>query len=500
MLHDEISPLFGLSQRFPPSNVQAEQALLGAILANNKALDRCHGLETEHFADPIHGRIFETVRKLVDAGHVADAVTLKTTFEHAGVLDDVGGTVYLTQSLTAMVGIINAGDYARAIRDCWLRRQLIEVGEVAVNLAFGADPDVDGEAAVTATMEHLLTLGERSGAADGTDFATAARGAFERSEAAHRSAPGFARLDTGIASVDRIWGGLWPGQFYILMARSNTGKTPAMMQIARHVARGLLDEAATTKQPPGHVHVWSLEMTANDLLTVNLASETRWTADQIRAGDIGGDADWLEFERASRELGRLPILIDDNAETDMPTLARRTRAVKRQKRTRLVCIDFRELIRRGHDQARMPLQEWMPYLCYQLKALAKAANVPVIALAQINKSNDGTDLLFPTIGHLPYGGEQAADAVFALHRKELYMPVEMPAPPRTMAAEKVANLQSAWAQERKTVAGLAEFGSVKRRFGPKGNTKLYFDGPRMLLSEWQEATPQHDFWAGSDIE
>ena len=102
------------------------------------------------------------------------------------MLDDVGGTVYLTQLLTAMVGIINAGDYARAIRDCWLRRQLIEVGEVAVNLAFGADPDVDGEAAVTATMEHLLTLGERSGAADGTSFATAARGAFERSEAAHR--------------------------------------------------------------------------------------------------------------------------------------------------------------------------------------------------------------------------------------------------------------------------------------------------------------------------
>ncbi len=139
------SPLFGLSQRLPPSNLQAEQALLGALLANNKAYERVSEfLAPEHFADPIHGRIYQAIVRRVEAGQLADAVTLKAEFEHAGILEEVGGTAYLTQLLTAMVGIINAGDYGRAIHDTWLRRQLIEVGETVVNNAFGADAELDG--------------------------------------------------------------------------------------------------------------------------------------------------------------------------------------------------------------------------------------------------------------------------------------------------------------------------------------------------------------------
>ena len=103
------SPLLGLSQRLPPSNLQAEQALLGAILANNRAYERVSEfLAPEHFADPIHGRIYQAVTRRIEAGQLADAVTLKAEFEHAGILDEVGGTAYLAQLLTAMVGIINA--------------------------------------------------------------------------------------------------------------------------------------------------------------------------------------------------------------------------------------------------------------------------------------------------------------------------------------------------------------------------------------------------------
>ena len=130
------SPLLGLSQRLPPSNLQAEQALLGALLANNKAYERVSEfLVPEHFADPIHGRIFQAIQRRVEAGQLADAVTLKAEFEHSGVLEEVGGTAYLAQLLTAMVGIINAGEYGRAIHDAWLRRQLIDLGETVVALS-----------------------------------------------------------------------------------------------------------------------------------------------------------------------------------------------------------------------------------------------------------------------------------------------------------------------------------------------------------------------------
>src|SRR5947199_325881 len=133
------SPLLGLSQRQPPSNERAEQALLGALLANNRAYERVSEfLAPEHFADPIHGRIYQAIARRVEAGQLADAVTLKAEFEHSGVLEEVGGTAYLAQLLSAMVGIINAGEYGRAIHDAWLRRQLIDIGEVVVKNAFGA--------------------------------------------------------------------------------------------------------------------------------------------------------------------------------------------------------------------------------------------------------------------------------------------------------------------------------------------------------------------------
>src|ERR1700710_422425 len=166
---DQIaSPLLGLSQRVPPSNLQAEQALLGALLANNKAYERVSDfLAPEHFADPMHGRIFQAIARRVEAGQLADAVTLKAEFEHAGILEEVGGTAYLTQLLTAMVGIINAGDYGRAILDTWMRRQLIDIGGTGVNNASGADPELDGALQIEAAEQSLFDLAADNGTGGG---------------------------------------------------------------------------------------------------------------------------------------------------------------------------------------------------------------------------------------------------------------------------------------------------------------------------------------------
>jgi replicative DNA helicase len=492
----QFPPLFGLNQRLPPSNIQAEQALLGALLAHNsRTADRVQFLRPEHFADPVNGKIFKRAMQRIEAGQLADAVTMKAEFENTGILEEIGGTAYLTKLLTAMVGIANAGDYAKAIYDTWLRRQLIDAGERIVEEAFGIDPAADVTRMVDHAAEAVLALGEASADSRGTDLAAAAKGAVRRSAAAYHGTAGEARLDTGLPSMDSLIGGLWPGQLYYLMARSSTGKTPAMLQIVRNVATTLLAEAQAAEQPPGHVHIFSLEMTAEDLATVNLASVTRWTSDQIRAGDIGDN--WIELERAGHELGRLPIVIDDQADMDLPTLTMRARATKRQKRTRLICIDYRELIRRGREQARMQLPEWVPYLGYQLKALAKACNVPVIALAQINKSRDGAETQRPTLSDLPYDGGQAADAVFALHRPEMYLASDPPALPANLSAEKVANHKSEWERKRREVEGVAEFHALKRRFGPKGYRILHFDGPQMLLSEkLDNLPPPDDLWAG----
>jgi replicative DNA helicase len=176
------------------------------------------------------------------------------------MLSEVGGTPYLVSLLAANIGgIVGAGEYAKVIRDTWLRRQLIDVAEQIVAEAYGLDPAADASRWWTnQAAESVLALGEASADSRGTDLATAAEGAIRRSEAAIKSKSGEARLDTGLPSLNSLIGGLWPGQLYYLMARSSTGKTPAMMQIARNVAASLLAEAQATKQPPGHVHVFSL--------------------------------------------------------------------------------------------------------------------------------------------------------------------------------------------------------------------------------------------------
>ncbi len=147
---NDTSPLFGLRQ--PPESIQAEQALLGAIIANPKAMGLCEGLEPEHFADPIHGRIFGDARAMIRAGQVADAVTLKARYENAGVLEEVGGTPYLAQLLAAMVAIDIAADYARVIRECATRRKLIEIWQRAIDEAHGTTAPAEIAAIVAAAQ------------------------------------------------------------------------------------------------------------------------------------------------------------------------------------------------------------------------------------------------------------------------------------------------------------------------------------------------------------
>jgi replicative DNA helicase len=221
----DFSPLFGLSQRLPPSNTQAEQALLGAILMNNKALERCGDLQPEHFIDPAHVCIFREIKRLAGAGRTADAVTLKSSLEHTGALDDVGGTTYLTGLYSAVVGIINAGDYARAIRECWMRRQLIDVGETIVNGAFGVDPNIDIATIASNAVARIDEVSNNSGALNNhvTTLDTAMDSAIEAMEAA-RTRKGPAGISTGFRSMDNRLGGLEPGLVYVIAGRPGMGK------------------------------------------------------------------------------------------------------------------------------------------------------------------------------------------------------------------------------------------------------------------------------------
>ncbi|MGC8469869.1 MAG: DnaB-like helicase N-terminal domain-containing protein, partial [Acetobacteraceae bacterium] len=269
-------PLAGLGPRLPPANLQAEQALLGALLANNRAYERvAEFLAAEHFADPIHGRIFQAIARRIEAGQIADAITLKGEFEHSGLLEEVGGVGYLAQLLAAMVGIINAGDYGRAIHDAWIRRQLIELGEVMVNRAFGAEPELDGVAQIEAGEQALFDLATTGASGGGfISFESALAEAIRGAERAFLRSGHVAGLATGLRDLDARMGGLHPSDLLILAGRPGMGKSALATKIAFGAARALAAEAEAAgegRRPRGQIALFSLEMSAEQLATRLLA-------------------------------------------------------------------------------------------------------------------------------------------------------------------------------------------------------------------------------------
>src|SRR6202166_3140341 len=346
---DTPAPLLGLSQRLPPTNLQAEQALLGALLANNRAYERVSDfLLADHFADPIHGRIFQAITRRVEAGQLADAVTLKAEFEHSGVLEEVGGTAYLAQLLTAMVGIINAGEYGRAIHDAWLRRQLIDIGETVVNSAFGADAELDGAQQIEAAEHSLFQLATDGAVAGG--FMSFERGlteAIQGAERAFKRVGHVSGLTTGLRDLDTKMGGLHPSDLMILAGRPGMGKTALATKIAFGAAKALLSEAraedpnATAKRCVG---IFSLEMSAEQLATRLLSEESRVSSDSIRRGDIS-QRDFDKFVQVSRDIAALPIEIDDTPAITLSALRTRARRLKRTKGLSLIVVDYLQLMR-----------------------------------------------------------------------------------------------------------------------------------------------------------
>ena len=303
-----IVPCWALSQRQPPHNTQAEQALLGALLANNRACERtCGFLKPEHFADPVHGRIYGAIARRIDAGQLADAVTLRTEFEHAGVLDDVGGTAYLAQLLSAMVGIINAGEYGVAIHDAWLRRELIEIGETVVNNAFGSDQDMPSGADQIEAAEQALFNLYSNGAKSNSEpdpIAAAVQKAIDEGERESRE-QGISAVSTGLPSLDAKILALRAGHLIVIGARPGMGKTSMARTLGLNISAGrgttpdgeLIDDQRLGR-PVLHC---ALEETETDWGAANLAQLAGVSIGSVLSGEVLQDTEAAARSRPGAE-------------------------------------------------------------------------------------------------------------------------------------------------------------------------------------------------------
>jgi replicative DNA helicase len=483
----DTPPLLGLSQRMPPSNLQAEQALLGALLANNKAFERvAEFLAAEHFADPVHGRIYAAIQRRVEMGQLADAITLRSEFDHNGVLDEVGGTAYLAQLLTAMVGIINAGEYGRAIHDAWLRRELIEVGETVVNNAFGADPELDGKLQVEAAEQRLFEIADKGAKTGGfIVFEQALTMAIQGAERAFHRSGHVSGLSTGLRDLDKKMGGLHPSDLMILAGRPGMGKTALATKIAFGAARALLAEAREAARnagegeqiPKGSVAFFSLEMSAEQIALRLLAEEARVSGDKIRRGDIA-QRDFDRFVQVSREIAGLPLHIDETPGISVAALRTRCRRLKRTSGLSLVIIDYLQLMRPSAGTKPESRVLEISQFTQGLKAIAKEMAIPVIALSQLSRSVEQREDKRPQLSDLRESGtiEQDADSVMFVYRDEYYLQQRGPKQSAFDSDDKFNAAMDKWQQDMERVHNKAELLIEKQRHGPTGKIDLLFEG------------------------
>lgn len=465
----------GAEYRTPPHSEEAEQALLGAILVNNKAYEKVgEFLKPEHFYDPLHQRIFAAVVKMLDRGQIANPVTLKPYFESDPDLGGEGGT-YLAELAASVVTVINAADYGRTIHDMFLRRQLIEVGTDMVNEAFRHDLDIAATDQIEEAEKQLFDLASTGDIKGGfIPFVESVKAAIQTAEVAYRSSSHVTGVTTGLVDIDRKLGGLHGSDLVILAGRPSMGKTALATNIAFNSAKAYMRSSGQEGAPVGF---FSLEMSAEQLATRILADETQVPGDKIRRGEIK-DSDFPRFVQASQDLARVPFFVDDTPALSVAAVRTRARRLKRTHGLGMLVVDYLQLLRgssvRGTDNRVQEISE----ITRGLKAIAKELHIPVLALSQLSRAVELREDKRPQLADLRESGsiEQDADVVMFVFREQYYLERAEPSRRPDEGDDKFNDRYQRWQQRLGEVHNTAEVIIAKQRHGPIGTVRLFFDG------------------------
>ena len=465
--------------RPPPSNTEAEQALLGAIFRSNLAHGRVADfLLPEHFSFAIHARIYEAIGKLIDRGQQANPVTLKNLFENDVALAEVGGARYLTQLAESAVTIINAEDYGRRIHDLHLRRQLIGLGEDIANEAYEQEIDDPAIAQIERAEERLYslaTVGDSDG--DLRPFSVAWGEMTAEAERAYQR--GAAGLPTGLTDLDRLTGGLYPGELVVLAGRPSMGKTALATNMAYRAAKARLDDA----DRGAIVGFFSLEMTQTQVAARVAGEIAGVSSDRVRRGSLSA----VDFERlvgAGSQLAcRLPLYLDQTPGISVSQVRARARRLRRRHGLGLIVIDYLQLMASGRRENRV--QE-VSEISRGLKAVAKELAVPVLALSQLSRQVEQRDDKRPHLADLRESGsiEQDADVVLFLYRDSYYAERDEPKRREGERAEHFSDRKLEWASRLADGRNAADVIVAKNRSGPIGEARLFYDASLTRVSDF----------------
>jgi replicative DNA helicase len=447
--------------REPPHNFEAEQALLGAILINNAAYQRvAEFLRPEHFADPLHGKLFDSLSRLIERGQVVSAVTLKTYVEQDEDMKAAGGATYLARLAAASVHVIDA---------------------TAFGQAFGGDVDETALHQIETAEKKLYDLAS-SGQTEGgfKPFRVALTEATVAAEAAYRRVGQLTGVASGLFQLDQLLGGLHRSDLIILAGRPSMGKTALATNIAFNAARAYREEIVEGKPKAvdgAVVGFFSLEMSSEQLATRMLAEQAEVPSEKIRKGELI-TSDFDRVLSVSHELEHLNFFIDDTPALSIAALRTRARRLKRTHGLGLLVVDYLQLLSpSGKNRQDNRVQE-VSEITRGLKTLAKELDVPVLALSQLSRAVEQREDKRPQLADLRESGsiEQDADVVMFVYREEYYLTRSEPTRRAEESDQRFNERHEGWRQRCEQTYGKAEVIVAKQRHGPTGIVRLSFEG------------------------
>jgi len=437
--------LFNSFGRVPPHSINAEQAVLAAVLIRPQVMNSLVDiLQEQDFYTPGHQILYKVYLELYKKSIPADIISVAEFLDAHKELDKIGGAVYLSELSQAVVSAANAEHYANIVREKSLQRTLIQSCSDIINRSF--DPTIEVPDLLDEAEQAIFSIAQRTATNDFSPTSVLIDQVFSKLEKLASSKELITGITTGYSSIDQLTSGLQNSDLIIVAARPSMGKTAFALCIAINAA---ITQGSSTA-------IFSLEMSKDQLTQRMLAARGRVDLSRLRRPATLTDEDWANLYQAADSLGRAPIYIDDTASLKTLELRSRARRLKAEKGLDLIIVDYLQLMRssRKTDSRELEISD----ISRSLKALAKELCIPVIALSQLNRKSEERSDKRPMLSDLRESGaiEQDADVIMFVYREDVYK--------YTKASER-------------PLQGKAEIIIGKQRNGPVGVAELMYLSP-----------------------
>ncbi|SEJ74210.1 replicative DNA helicase [Propionispira arboris] len=398
--------------RIPPQNIEAEQAVLGAMLIKKEAISEVVTIliGTDFYRDA-HRIIFDAMLELFNKNEAVDLITITEQLRKNEQLDKVGGIAYVTSLANSVPTAANIEYHAKIVKEKGQLRHLINSATAIAGMGYEDNENVID--VMDKAEKMILEVAEKRGGGDFTPIKNILLDTFSKIEVLYASKGGITGTPTGFKDLDKLTSGLQPSDLILVAARPSMGKTAFTLNLATHIA--VREKKA--------VAFFSLEMSKEQLVQRMLCSEGAIDSQRLRIGELD-DKDWGKLISAADRLSTAPIFIDDTAGITVMELRSKARRLKTEYDLKLIVIDYLQLMQGSSSKGGDNRQQEISEISRSLKALARELNVPVIALSQLSRSVESRQVKKPMLSDLRESGslEQDADIVMFLYREDYYDP------------------------------------------------------------------------------